>query len=221
MQYGYKISGFASSERFFEAERYLDKKLRGWTKGQTEFLEDGSRRQVWTQSAEDGSTQTVELVKNVTESAVLVFSDIELKWLMHGGVFLYVRDLPLMAVFAAVYFIGTMLLKRFYIAPSFRMYNTLPGRAVIMAIMAAAATVITLATTKPVMNMRTKLRARFVQMGGVFAVILGLSELHYIFTAAHLRIGYFFYYLFDSPVAIILTQILLLYLIGRIAKRRK
>lgn len=92
-EYGYKISEMAGAERFFEAERLLDIKLKGFEKGNAEFDEDGSRRQEYIKSADDGSRERVTLIKNVTECGTLVFSDIPLKFFRFGGKVFYLWDI--------------------------------------------------------------------------------------------------------------------------------
>lgn len=266
MQYGYKISGFASSERFFETERFLDIYLKGYEKGDTEFSEDGSRRQIWirhgtaadedrkgffsdlmralpglfglraaskggkpaeegketvSESSESAAVQTrVELVKNVTESAVMVFSDEEIRWLKRGGIFLYLRDLPLMILFCAVYFVGAVFLKRYLFTLNTDLYYTLGGHIITFLGLGILGTVITLLTFKPISSLRTHLRTRFIQLGGMFSVVLGIFEFSKVLKAGVGRPMNFIYLMLDCPPTVILLVILFLYIIRRVTKRR-
>ncbi|MCM1579588.1 MAG: hypothetical protein NC078_12405 [Ruminococcus sp.] len=92
-EFGYKISGMAGAERYFEAERLLDIKLKGFEKGNAAFEADGSRRQEYIKNEEDGEEKKVTLVKNVTESGTLVFSNFELKFFKFGGRIFYLWDI--------------------------------------------------------------------------------------------------------------------------------
>lgn len=91
-RYGYKISGFAGGERFFEAERLLDIVLKGFEKLPASFEADGSRKQEYIKK-DDEEEKNVTLIKNVTESGILVFSDAPLKLFRFGGAVFYLWDI--------------------------------------------------------------------------------------------------------------------------------
>lgn len=91
-RYGYKISGFAGSERYFEAERLLDIALKGFEKLPASFEEDGSRKQEYIRKDDEGE-RNVTLIKNVTESGILVFSDVQLRIFRFGGAVFYLWDI--------------------------------------------------------------------------------------------------------------------------------
>lgn len=104
--YGYKISGFARTERYKEAELLLDRKLKGWEKGSEGFAEDGSVTLCYKKTEEDGSVKEVSLEKNITESFVMVLSDIPIKSLRFGGAVFYLRDIIPVALFIFGWYFG-------------------------------------------------------------------------------------------------------------------
>lgn len=167
-QYGYKLSGFARSEKFFEAEHYLDRRLKGFTKANATFTDDGSRTQVWQRTAEDGTEQTVTLVKNVTESGVIVFSDIELKELKHGGIIMYLKDIPIQAAFAALYWYGFIKLRS---TPVYGILITRAKIAGLVAIIGLVYAAIIGLSTKIISIRRTPARTRWIQTGGPFSIV--------------------------------------------------
>ena len=91
--YGYKISNFTKAKKYAEIEALLDKKLKGFEKQSYEFEKDGSVRQDYVRKNEDGTETTVTLAKNITESSIVVFSDIPLKFLRNGGWCLLTADI--------------------------------------------------------------------------------------------------------------------------------
>ena len=78
--YGYKISNFTKAKKYAEIEALLDKKLKGFEKQSYEFEKDGSVRQDYVRKYEDGTETTVTLAKNITESSIVVLTDITLKF---------------------------------------------------------------------------------------------------------------------------------------------
>lgn len=104
-EFGYKISGMAGAERFFEAERLLDIGLEGFEKSNAEFEADGSRRQEYIKACEDGSEKKVTLIKNVTESGTLVFANFPLAFFRFGGKIFYLWDI-LPTAFAGYFWWG-------------------------------------------------------------------------------------------------------------------
>ncbi len=159
--YGYKISGFSDNARFCEAQEILDKKLKDWNKSSACFDEDGSVSIVYSKENEDGTQSEVKLVKNITESAVLVFSDIPIKIFSKGGILIYLRDLIPAAIFLAVYIIG----YHYWIKlPLWNMYNLheliLPSL-----IFTFFCFMLSLITYKTLSKNRNPLRIRLIQTG--------------------------------------------------------
>ena len=101
--YGYKISNFTKAKKYAEIEALLDKKLKGFEKQSYEFEKDGSVCQDYVRKNEDGTETTVTLAKNITESSIVVFSDIPLKFLRNGGWCLLTADILPMLIFTALY----------------------------------------------------------------------------------------------------------------------
>ena len=99
------------------------------------FGDDGSRTQIYRKKTDDGE-QVVTLVKNITESGVMVFSDIPLPSLRKGGIILYLRDLPWMIAFAALYWVGypVLLSKVPQIEYRLTTYGLMPAAALIFAL---------------------------------------------------------------------------------------
>ncbi|MBQ5316953.1 MAG: hypothetical protein J6I96_05305 [Oscillospiraceae bacterium] len=149
----------------------MDKKLKGFQKDNAVFSDDGSRTQVYRKTDGDGE-QVVTLVKNVTESGVMVFSDVPIPTLRHGGIILYLRDIVWMLFFAAVYWVGYPILLNRVPQIVYRLtpYGTMAAAAVVFALLI-------LATVKPVSVRRTPVRVRFLQLGGLFSIVLGVYSL--------------------------------------------
>ncbi len=221
MQYGYKISAFASSQRFFEAEKFLDKYLKGYEKEGAVFSEDGSRSQKWVKSG-DEKELSVELVKNVTESAVLVFSDTPIKLFRFGGAFFYLRDIIPMAAFAALYWV-------LYPKLAMKMPVNLGGSApaywgsilLFMLISAFVMLIMILVSDKFLSARREPFRTRFIQFGGVFSAVLGVYEListvnssiNHSLKAFSVSYQYFFSRLIMRPLSLLLILFAVLRLI--------
>ena len=104
--YGYKICGFARTERYNEAVKYLDKRLKDYEKQGEQFEEDGSVSVKYIKTHEDGSAFEVSVKKDVTESSVMVFSDVPIKAFKKGGLFFYLRDILPVILINAVYYVG-------------------------------------------------------------------------------------------------------------------
>ena len=229
MQYGYKISGFGSSEKFFEAERYLDKKLKDFTKEPAVFEEDGSRKQRWVRESE-GAQTAVELVKNITESAVLVFSDIPLKMFRFGGLLMYLRDLPAMIFFAALYWVVYPLIAvrmPFRTGDGALSYWT--ALIVMLLVSSLALLIIILVSDKFLSARREHIRMRFMQFGGIFSVVLGIHELISSMsmsissgTISGFHVSYltFIARFLTKPLSLFLVLILVLRALGKGRKRR-
>lgn len=211
--YGYKISGLARSEKYFEAERLLDKKLKNFEKDNAVFEEDGSIRQIYRRKNEDGSETEITLVKNITESAVIVFSDIPLKFLKYGGIILYVRDIAPTIIFAVLYYFLYKLALRYFMAYSLT--------ALTLVALAAAAifTVTDLLTYRLLDKNRSRLRIRFIQSGSIFTVI----ALLYYFTRlfAYWNLNHIWYSMLQTPLPSVLAALIICTMIGRASERRK
>lgn len=184
-EYGYKISEMAGSERFFEAERLLDIKLAGFEKAAASFEADGSRRQEYSRTEEDGSEKKVTLIKNVTESGILVFSNIPLKFFRFGGKIFYLWDiLPtvVMGIFWWVVFTKAIdrFCANFYQAAVFQVIAGFVWFLLVM----LAGRVISFIERKDHRNLkilfvpyRSRLRINFIARGGaVSAVCIFLSS---------------------------------------------
>ncbi|MCR5807861.1 MAG: hypothetical protein K6G68_12615 [Oscillospiraceae bacterium] len=227
--YGYKISGFASAERFFEAEHFLDRYLKGYEKKQTSFSSDGSRSQKWEKQDGD-NTLTVELVKNITESGIMIFSDEEIKKLKHGGIWLYIKDIIPTIIFAAIYWVGMpYILTRVRYKNYFIKIGTLIGLAAVMLILRLIIDAVKKKMPRP--SMRTPRRSKFVQYGGVISVILSVFTVLDQFGKSVSAIGdygltkggsylYFINLFILSPVAVIVMQLILSELIKYIIRNK-
>lgn len=167
--YGYKISGLARSEKYFEAEKLLDLTLKGFEKDNAVFSEDGSITQRYSKKNEDGSETEVTLVKNITESGIMVFSDIPLKYLKWNGKILYLRDVIPTLILAGIYW------KSY----SYGLVSTSFGRNITQLFLIAGFlyTFISLAACKILSKNRSALRVRFMALGSVFSVFTILKYL--------------------------------------------
>ncbi|MBQ7990622.1 MAG: hypothetical protein IJ251_06200 [Oscillospiraceae bacterium] len=215
-QYGYKLSGFARSEKFFEAEHYLDRRLKGFTKENASFAEDGSRTQTWKMTSDEGE-KTVTLVKNITESGVIVFSDVELKELKHSGLLCFLRDVLWQAAFAALYWIGFMWFQRTpaygFMMANVGVWGAVLGIGVLYAVIIAL-------TYRPVSVRRIPSRTRFIQAGGVFTVAMILYKLwSWTFKGGGLDIRGFGMSLLYSQLAPLLCGWLIVFIIHKTIDR--
>lgn len=199
-QYGYKISGFAKNEKFIEAEKFLDKKLKGYEKHSGAFEDDGSMSIVYRKD-DAGNSAEVKLTKNITESAVMVFSDVPLKYFRHGGWRLYLRDIIPAIIFAAVFF-------------AVQIINTKiewPSPVMLLA-EAALGALFFLVTQKAVSRNRSRLRVRFIQCGGIITMLLVLWNLH--------RYGFSLLLLFRTQIAALFGGLLIVLLIDRLIRKK-
>ena len=167
MQYGYKIGGFASQAKFDEAEWFIDLLMKKkFVKGHADFSEDGSRTQEWVRS-DDSGEQKIVLVKNITESAGIVFSDCELKWLKFGGKLLYLRDIIPMLLFALMFWKLVPMLSVKYNVVN----NYLANGFFMSMICGCCASIICLAADLLIRIRRDHVRSLFVRLGGVFSTL--------------------------------------------------
>lgn len=172
-EYGYLISNLPRNEKYTETEAFLDKKLNGFEKDNAVFENDGSMRQVYRRTEEDGSVTEISLVKNITESSIVVFSDIPLKYFQKGGAVLYVRDIVPSVIFGAFYWagIGTTLMRAF-------MYGSRTYIPIFLVTLVFSV-VINMMSLEKFSENRSLLRVQIIQMGSVFiivpAIVFGLG----------------------------------------------
>ena len=161
--YGYVLSGLARHERFNEAELLLDKRLKGFSKGSKQFEEDGSITITYSKTDEDGEKQVI-LKRNVTESCIMVLSDIPLKFFRFGGWIFYLRDIIPALVYTLIYIICSVKFN-------YPMFDSglLPYRILAVVGGAAAALVINLITAPLLKKNRSFDRICVIQFGGIFA----------------------------------------------------
>ncbi len=208
--YGYKISGLARSEKYFEAEKLLDRKLKGFSKDNAVFAEDGSITQRYFRENEDGTLTEVTLVKNITETAVLVFSDIPLKYLKFGGKLLYLRDIIPTFIMAGIYW-GSY---------RYALTKTSLGAkpVMLMAVCAIIYAFICFASIKPLSKNRSPLRVRFIALGSVFTLFPFLyytSKLMDYQTLSQVWAN-----LLKTPVPSLIVVLIIMLIRFRISKRR-
>lgn len=190
-QYGYKISGMARGEKYLEAEQFLDKKLKDYEKGQSTFEEDGSRVQQYTKTAPDGTESVITLVKNVTESGVLVFSDVPLKYFRFGGWVLYLRDILPSFLYSGSFW---LILNGFL----FRRFYSDIERVIIAFVGAVILSIICRLTDSLLDKNRSFVRRKFIQLGGVF--IIPLIFYLFIRSVMVINVSAFLHTLFSTPL---------------------
>lgn len=166
--YGYKVSGLSRSERYFETEKLLDKKLKDYEKLNSSFEEDGSRKQIYRKTAEDGTISEVTLIKNVTESGIMVFSDRELKFLKFGGAYMYLRDIPAVVIFCLLYYRAA----EYFVSP--KIAPNISSLVLNIAVCIAAVVIISILTYNLLNTDRYHLRIRIIQSGFPITLILPL-----------------------------------------------
>lgn len=195
--YGYKISGFARTERYKEAEVFLNRKLKGWEKGSESFAEDGSVTLCYKKTEEDGSVKEVSLEKNITESFVMVLSDIPIKFLRFGGAVFYLRDIIPVALFIFGWYFGYIKIA----AAS----GISPGFAAVAGTFAGI--FIDLFTEKLLRKNRTRLRIKLIQMCWLFPLINFIYYTLKIFSYySWIQI---FYFTLQSPIIPIFASMLI------------
>lgn len=164
-QYGYLISNLPRNEKYAETEAFLDKKLADFQKDNAVFEKDGSMRQVYRKTDDEGNVTEISLVKNITESSIVVFSDIPLKYFKRGGAVLFVRDIAPSVVFGAFYWagIGTTLMRTFMY--SFRQYVPMFIVTLIFAI------IVNIMSMDFLSKNRSLLRVQIIQTGSIFVLV--------------------------------------------------
>ncbi|MCI7766753.1 MAG: hypothetical protein MSJ26_02070 [Oscillospiraceae bacterium] len=164
--YGYVLSGLARHDRFNEAEWLLDKVLKGFSKGSKQFEEDGSISLTYSKNDENGE-KLVTLKRNVTESCIMVLSDIPLKFFRFGGWIFYLRDLIPTLAFFLLYGIFGVRFNSVMINsndPFNRLFGIVGG--------ALAALLLNLITVKLFKKNRSFDRICFIQAGGIFSAFM-------------------------------------------------
>ena len=187
--YGYKISNLTRAKKYEEIEALLDKKLTDFEKKSFVFEPDGSVNQDYIRKNDDGTETKVTLSKNVTESSIVVFSDIELKFIKHGGYSLLMADIIPTLIFDVVYWAGMgPVLVPF-------LYNKSSDFVFWIVIFTVVMTGANLISWNRLTNVRTDRRVRFIQAGGIIslAVFLYLSTrifAHYTLTNMLIKMLY-------------------------------
>lgn len=155
---------FHQGKKYAEIEALLDKKLKGFEKQSYEFEKDGSVRQDYVRKNEDGTETTVTLAKNITESSIVVFSDIPLKFLRNGGWCLLTADILPMLIFTALYWFGmNYTVQLIAWAPTEQYISFLLIAAVIML-------GVDLIAAKLLMRRRSLARTLWIETAGIFSL---------------------------------------------------
>lgn len=171
--FGYKLSGFPTQTKFAEAEAYLDKRLKGFLKLSPTFEADGSKTLVYTRTSEENKDEqeTVTLVKNVTECAVMVFSDIPLKEFSVGGWALFARDIIPWLIFS----LGYSLIYEFLLRHLGDMHLNLSS---LWVLFGTAAVLINLVSNIWLRKNRSIPRIVFIQSGNFMTIFIYLRGLY-------------------------------------------
>lgn len=206
MQYGYKIGGFASQAKFDEAEWFIDLLMKKkFVKGHADFSEDGSRTQEWVRS-DDSGEQKIVLIKNITESAVIVFSDCELKWLKFGGKLLYLRDIIPMLLFALMFW---KLVP--FVSAKYRIVDNYLANGFFMSVICGlGGAIVCLIANLLIRIRRDPVRSLFVRLGGVFSILQVLYFFIKPVFITHAPFSSFFGKVFyNGPGALLIAMIFL------------
>ncbi|MCM1523699.1 MAG: hypothetical protein NC120_04495 [Ruminococcus sp.] len=212
-QYGYLISNLPRNEKYAETEAFLDKKLKGFEKDNAVFEKDGSMKQVYRRTDEDGGVTEVSIVKNITESSIVVFSDIPLKYFKRGGAVLFARDIAPSALFGVFYWaaVGTELMRRFMFG-----FDVYIPALLISVVLAAAINMISMNYLR---KNRSLLRVQIIQMGSVFIIIPAAVIWLRMFVRGSLTAVIFRY--LQSPIPTALAAAVITRLIVKITGRNR
>lgn len=210
--YGYKISNFTKAKKYAEIEALLDKKLKGFEKQSYEFEKDGSVRQDYVRKNEDGTETTVTLAKNITESSIVVFSDIPLKFLRNGGWCLLTADILPMLIFTALYWFGMN-----YIV---QLIAWVPTEQYISFMLIAAVIMLggDLIAAKLLMRRRSLARTLWIETAGIFSLPIFFRILFKVF--AHVSLMQMLEMLLYSPLPVIIISGALTFLILKLTGRK-
>ena len=210
--YGYKISNFTKAKKYAEIEALLDKKLKGFEKQSYEFEKDGSVCQDYVRKNEDGTETTVTLAKNITESSIVVFSDIPLKFLRNGGWCLLTADILPMLIFTALYWFGmNYIVQLIAWAPTEQYISFLLIAAVIML-------GVDLIAAKLLMRRRSLARTLWIETAGIFSLPIFFWILFTGF--AHVSLMQMLKMLLYSPLPVIIISGALTFLILKLTGRK-
>ena len=210
--YGYKISNFTKAKKYAEIEALLDKKLKGFEKQSFEFEKDGSVRQDYVRKNEDGTETTVTLAKNITESSIVVFSDIPLKFLRNGGWCLLTADILPMLIFTALYWFGmNYIVQLIAWAPTEQYISFLLIASVIML-------GVDLIAAKLLMRRRSLARTLWIETAGIFSLTIFFWILFKVF--AHVSLMQMLKMLLYSPLPVIIISGALTFLILKLTGRK-
>ena len=210
--YGYKISNFTKAKKYAEIEALLDKKLKGFEKQSYEFEKDGSVCQDYVRKNEDGTETTVTLAKNITESSIVVFSDIPLKFLRNGGWCLLTADILPMLIFTALYWFGmNYIVQLIAWAPTEQYISFLLIAAVIML-------GVDLIAAKLLMRRRSLARTLWIETAGIFSLHIFFWILFKVF--AHVSLMQMLKMLLYSPLPVIIISGALTFLILKLTGRK-
>ena len=210
--YGYKISNFTKAKKYAEIEALLDKKLKGFEKQSYEFEKDGSVCQDYVRKNEDGTETTVTLAKNITESSIVVFSDIPLKFLRNGGWCLLTADILPTLIFTALYWFGmNYIVQLIAWAPTEQYISFLLIAAVIML-------GVDLIAAKLLMRRRSLARTLWIETAGIFSLPIFFWILFKGF--AHVSLMQMLKMLLYSPLPVIIISGALTFLILKLTGRK-
>lgn len=206
--YGYKISNLTRAKKYKEIEALLDKKLTDFEKMSFAFEPDGSVNQDYIRKNPDGTETKVTLSKNITESSIVVFSDIELEFIKHGGYSLLMSDIIPTLVFAAVYWGG--------MAPVLTPFlYTKSSDFVFWAVMfTIVMTGVNLFTWNRLSCVRTPARVRFMQSGGIITLCMFLYLSTRIF--AHYTLTNMLIKMLYTPLPVIFISAALTALVAKL-----
>ena len=211
--YGYKISNFTKAKKYAEIEALLDKKLKGFEKQSYEFEKDGSVRQDYVRKNEDGTETTVTLAKNITESSIVVFSDIPLKFLRNGGWCLLTADILPTLIFTALYWFGMNYIVRLIVwAPTVQY---------IISFLLIASVImlgVNLIAAKLLMRRRSLARTLWIETAGIFSLPIFFWILFNVF--AHVSLMHMLEMLLYSPLPVIIISGALTFLILKLTGRK-
>lgn len=172
LTYGYVLSNLPRSERYKEAEKLLDMLLKGYEKENAVFEKDGSVKQCYKKTDEDGTVHETVLERNMSESHISVYSDRSIKLLRLGRLTFYLRDILPSLVFFLLYIVWAIPAntEAMESGSSDKMLAVIIGGSM-------AALALNLTTGFILDKNRTKLRIRFIQFGGLFNFLFTLHKM--------------------------------------------
>lgn len=161
---------------------------------------------------EDGTETTVTLAKNITESSIVVFSDIPLKFLRNGGWCLLTADILPMLIFTALYWFGmNYIVQLIAWAPTEQYISFLLIAAVIML-------GVNLIAAKLLMRRRSLARTLWIETAGIFSLPIFFWILFKVFD--HVSLMQMLKMLLYSPLPVIIISGALTFLILKLTGRK-